>query len=83
MGCNRKEQPQRSLVVLPLLAETVRQPGESSNPHPDRQIGTLNVRGANPFLVRLAHLNRAAYPFYLCWGITALFGLGWCAVYLR
>ena len=44
-------QGKRSVVVLPLLAESIGQPGESANLHPHGEVLSLYVRRAN--LVRV------------------------------
>jgi len=42
-------------VVLPLLTESVRQPGEATNAHARAQIGPLDNRSADALRVGLAH----------------------------
>ena len=40
-------QSKRRIVVLPLFAESIRQPGESANLHSHGEILPFNVAGAN------------------------------------
>ena len=52
----KREYKQRDggFQVFPFAAETVGQAGKSAHPHPDREVGSFNVRRANHIPVRVA-----------------------------
>jgi hypothetical protein len=58
----RNEEPDSRYVVFKLLAEGVRQAGETPLLHPDRQVPAFDIRRANPPLI--ADQSMPPYPYY-------------------